>query len=249
MTEGGGKSALGTGAKIGAMEWVGLACVVSSAMLSARLIWEQTALTLRNGPQMVGFSLAHGPGVLLLLGPIGGIIWALTTLIVIARKKSWRNPIRLGLLVAFCLCVLLMAVPYGFWQRILVRAHAHGNFVGEFVSYAAATGDLETVKSFVAEGVPVDVRNERNRETPLHGAAGGGERVVVEYLLSKGANVNALDAYGDSPLERARSTNHSEVVAVLAAHGGKEVRGSEEEREQAIKAEVDSDMRRMQRDR
>jgi hypothetical protein len=206
------------------MVWAGLLCVLLSAMLSARLVWEQTALSVQNGPQMVGFSLAHsGFGALLFFGPIAGTLWAIATVVVAVRRKSWRHPVHLGLLGVFTLCIVLMLVPYGFWQRLLVKTHAHGAHAGEFVSHAAATGDLATVQSFLREGVPVDVRDDG--ATPLHGAAVEGQIAVIQFLLSKGADVNALDAYGNSPVQNAISMKHPEAVAVLEAQGGKNIRG------------------------
>jgi hypothetical protein len=230
------------------MAWGGLLCVLPTAILSARLIWEQTALSIQSGPQMVGFALVHSAfGPLLFLAPIAGIFWAVATIVVLVRRKSRPNPFRLGLLGAFSLCIFLMLMPYGLWQRLLVKAHAHGAYAGEYVSYVAATGDLATVKAFLAQGVPVNVRNEHDGATPLHGAAVEGQMAVIEYLLSKGADVNALNAYGDSPIHNAITMNHPDVVAVLEAHGGKDIRGSDAQRDQAIKDEVDRDIARMDR--
>jgi ankyrin repeat protein len=236
--------------RLDSMAWTGLLCVLLSAILCARLVWEQTALSVQSGPQMVGFSLAHsGYGALLLLGPIAGIVWAIAVVVVAVRRKSWRHPVRLGLLGAFGVCILLMLVPYGFWQRLLVKTHAHGAYAGEFVSYAAAAGDLATVKSFVTEGVSVDVRNESSGATPLHGAAVAGQIGVIQYLLSKGADVNALNAYGDSPVQNALSTDHPDAVALLEAHGGKNIRGPDAQRDQAIKDQVARDLERVSRER
>jgi len=232
------------------MAWIGVLCVLPSVILATRLIWEQTVLSIQNGPQMVGFSLAHSPlGILLFLGPVAGAVWSIAAIVVIVRRRSWHDPIRLGLLGAFGLCILLMTLPYGFWQRLLAGAHAHGPYVGEYVSYAAATGDLATVKAFLAQGVSVNVRNEHDGATPLHAAAVEGQTAVINYLLSKGADVNALNAYADSPLQDAISMNRADAMAVLKAHGGENIRGSEAQRRQAIKDEVDGDIKRMDRQR
>src|SRR5579862_1970345 len=95
--------------RLDGMPWVGLLCVLFSAILAARLIWEQTALSVQRGPQMVGFSLIHsGIGALLFLGPLAGIAWAVATAVAAVRRKSWPDPLRLGLLGAFSLSVLLM---------------------------------------------------------------------------------------------------------------------------------------------
>jgi hypothetical protein len=230
--------------------WAGLLCVAPTALLSARLVWEQTALSVQDGPQMVGFSLAHSVfAVFLFFAPLAGALWAVTAIVIVIRTRSWRQPVRLGLLGTYSVLVLLMLVPYGYWQRLLVTTHAHGPYAGEYVSYAAATGDLATVKAFLAEGVPVDVRNEHDGATPLHGAAVEGQTAVIKYLLSKGANVNALNAYGDSPVQNAISMNHPEAVALLEAHGGKDIRGSDQQRDRAIHEEVERDIQRMEQHR
>ena len=231
------------------MALAGLLCVLPTVFLAGRLVWEQTALSVLRGPQMVGFSLVHsGLGVLLLLAPLAGIVWALAAVIAAVRTKSFR-PARVGLLGAYCLSILLIIVPYGFWQRLLVKTHARGAHAGEYVSYAAATGDLATVRSFLEAGVPVNVRDEQNGATPLHGAAVQGQTSMIDYLLSKGADVNALNAYGDSPVQNAISTNHPDAAKLLEAHGGKNIRGSDAQRDQAIKAEVARDIEQMDRER
>jgi len=231
------------------LAWFGVVCVLPTALLAVRLVWEQTVLSVESGPQMVGFSLAHSGLALLLLAPLVAAVWSLAVLVTAIRKRSWRSPLRMGLLCAYGVSVLLMLVPYGYWQRLFVTTHAHGKYVGEYVSYAAATGDLETVKAFLAEGVPVDVANESDGATPLHGAAVEGQIAVIEYLLSKGANVNALNAYGDSPVQNAISMRHPEAVALLEAHGGKDIRGSDQQRNRAIHEEVERDIQRMDRHR
>jgi hypothetical protein len=231
------------------MTLAGLLCVLPAVFLAARLVWEQTALSVLRGPQMVGFSLVHsGLAILLLLALLAGIVWAIAAVVIAVRSKSFR-PARVGLLGAYCLSILLMIVPYGFWQRLLVNTHARGAHAGEYVSYAAATGDLATVKSFLEAGVPVNVRDEQNGATPLHGAAVNGQILMIEYLLSKGADVNALNAYGDSPVQNAVSMNHPDAVKLLEARGGKDIRGPDAQREQAIKAEVARDMEQMHRER
>lgn len=43
-------------------------------------------------------------------------------------------------------------------------------------------------------------------QTPLFWAAGRGQAVAVELLLSRGAQVNSRDTNGDTPLHRYRSS-------------------------------------------
>jgi hypothetical protein len=54
---------------------LGVVPLIGTALLAGRLIWEQTVWTWERGPQMVGFSLAHGSGAVLLLAPFLLAIW------------------------------------------------------------------------------------------------------------------------------------------------------------------------------
>ena len=58
-----------------------------------------------------------------------------------------------------------------------------------------------------------------NGWTPLHGAAYKGHEGVVELLINGGANLNATDADGDTPLDWAK--NKPKTAALLRGHGGK----------------------------
>src|SRR5580700_141024 len=96
---------------------LGVIPLIGTAILAARLIWEQTVWTWERGPQMVGFSLAHGPGALLLLFPILLLIWisvaAVVTVGAMLRKRQvgatrW---IILGLAISL---LLVGELPDGF---------------------------------------------------------------------------------------------------------------------------------------
>jgi hypothetical protein len=117
--------------------------------------------------------------------------------------------------------------------RLRSRAYS-GTTLGDAFNgpkYAPSSGDLPDCPLLSLGGtVPVNVRNEHNGATPLHGAAVEGQMAVIEYLLSMGADVNALNAYGDSPVQDAISMNHPDAVAVLEARGGKNIRGPDAER-------------------
>lgn len=57
--------------------------------------------------------------------------------------------------------------------------------------------------------------------TPLHRAADEGNRPLVEELLAKGAEVNAKDNDGWTPLQFAAQQGHHEVVLLLRKYGAK----------------------------
>ena len=86
---------------------------------------------------------------------------------------------------------------------------------------AAKAGDLELVKKIVGEHPHiVNCRDLDGRHsTPLHFAAGYNRVGVVEFLLSKGADVHAKDKGGLVPLHNACSYGHYEVTELLVKHG------------------------------
>ena len=81
---------------------------------------------------------------------------------------------------------------------------------------AASDGTVEDVKYFIEEkGINVNTRNNDNSRyrgrTALHFAAYEGKVEIVKYLISKGANVNAKDDTGATPLHcAAADTGHEE---------------------------------------
>ena len=57
--------------------------------------------------------------------------------------------------------------------------------------------------------------------TPLHRAAQKSRKEIVELLIAKGADVNAKDNQGITPLDSAIQFNHPETANLLRKHGGK----------------------------
>ena len=86
---------------------------------------------------------------------------------------------------------------------------------------AAKAGDLELVKKIVGEHPHiVNCRDLDGRHsTPLHFAAGYNRVGVVEFLLSRDADVHAKDKGGLVPLHNACSYGHYEVTELLVKHG------------------------------
>ncbi|BES91893.1 Ankyrin repeat [Nesidiocoris tenuis] len=79
-------------------------------------------------------------------------------------------------------------------------------------------GDLDFVKSFV-ESKEIDINKEIDGRPPLHYAADYGQRDVIEYLLSKGADINAKDKHGISAVLAAIWEGHTTCVRVLLDKG------------------------------
>jgi len=79
--------------------------------------------------------------------------------------------------------------------------------------------DLKAIKSLLKENP--DLLNRGNAEgyTPLEFAAAYGTEKIVAYLISQGADINARDNYGSTPLTHARN---KKIADLLRKHGAKE---------------------------
>jgi ankyrin repeat protein len=83
--------------------------------------------------------------------------------------------------------------------------------------HAAETGDLQTLRELRSATV-IDARDASGR-TALILATLYGQSAAVEALLAYGADPNAADEQGITPLQAAESTHQSEIVAALRRHG------------------------------
>ena len=86
---------------------------------------------------------------------------------------------------------------------------------------AAMMGNIEAVKKHLDAGVDIHVLDKKYGFAPLHYAAEGGYKEIVELLLAKGADVNQRDKIGKTPTYWAMRYGRKEVTAILRKHGGK----------------------------
>lgn len=224
----------------------GVPVVVLTALFAARMVWEETVLTFQQGPQMLGFSLAHRRGAILFLTPILLTLWLFVALVTMAaclwRKRSlskwyWST------LASVVLTLGVLSIPAAFWQWAFIGTFARSQHAGDLMVYAAAEGDVRTVRGYLEHGVPLTATNYEG-STAAFAAAAGGSLPMIEMLMSKGTDPNATNSYGDSPLEAATENGHSNVSAFLKAHGASRARGTSEQREAATAAIVRRDIER-----
>lgn len=85
---------------------------------------------------------------------------------------------------------------------------------------AAALGDIATLKQLLKSGVSIELRDDLNL-TPLHVAAISGQAEAVSFLISKGANVFAVDGYKLklNALDLSILEGRAKVVEVLIKEG------------------------------
>lgn len=93
--------------------------------------------------------------------------------------------------------------------------------VGETALHAAiAERHASVIALLLKRGANVKVVNMSER-TPLHFVAAFlDDEPIVESLLASGADVNARDAEGHTPLWLANTAGHARVAAALRSHGG-----------------------------
>jgi hypothetical protein len=79
---------------------------------------------------------------------------------------------------------------------------------------AAKAGDVQALDAHLANGQKIDEPFEDGK-TALHYAAMWGRYDAVEFLLSHGANRNAVDDFGRTPAVYARERRYREVQTLL----------------------------------
>ena len=88
--------------------------------------------------------------------------------------------------------------------------------------YAALDGDADRVIELIAHGADVNLVDQAGGHTALHFAAQGQHAETAQALLSAGAEVDARDRFGKTPLSMALFNvrdGDGEVIRVLLASG------------------------------
>ena len=88
--------------------------------------------------------------------------------------------------------------------------------------YAAVDGDFDRVVELIALGADVNLVDRAGGHTPLHFAAREQHAGIAQTLLSAGAEVDARDRFGKTPLMMALFSvrdRDGEVIRVLLASG------------------------------
>lgn len=100
-----------------------------------------------------------------------------------------------------------------------VRRTSTGNVaLGKQLYAAVRSGDHDLVKQLLADGAPVNAKDDRG-ETPLHAAVFWGNVEMVQLLVAEGADKDAPDGGGFPPLHSAAHTGRDAVAETLLAAG------------------------------
>ena len=87
------------------------------------------------------------------------------------------------------------------------------------VHIAAFMGDLDEVKRYLAVGGNIDAQDPSHQLTLLMCALFGQQTAIMEFLISKGANINLQDGEGKTALHRATDKGKVEIVRMLFDKG------------------------------
>lgn len=90
--------------------------------------------------------------------------------------------------------------------------------------------DRKIVELLVEKGVDINARDPKQGWTALHLAARDGHSDIVRFLLENGAEVDARDIFGNTPLGKAvmNYKGNNEVIHLLLAHGADKKIGNNE---------------------
>jgi hypothetical protein len=194
-----------------------------SAIFVGRIVYEETILTRSQGPQMIGFAMAHGAvpfiSIAGLIGLVGGFLWIVASFVLLIRKR-FRIPltdwIPMALLLVFA---ALLLIPYQTWEELTVRIAGPGPHGNEFMVEAAAYGNHRMVEYFLRKGFDINYEGDIGA-TPLSAAAVMGNKEMVSFLVSRGANVNRKGSLtGESALMGAAESGKFETVKALLENG------------------------------
>ncbi len=86
---------------------------------------------------------------------------------------------------------------------------------------AVESGDFKAIQKCLNAGAPIDGVLGKTSYRVLHKAAKEGSIEMVEFLIERGAMVNARAEYGWTPLDMAIKKNRKKVIELLRSNGGK----------------------------
>lgn len=90
--------------------------------------------------------------------------------------------------------------------------------LGTWLHVAASKGQLEVLQRLILLGLDINVLSGVSQKTALSSAASGGQREIVEYLISQGAELDT-SAPEKNPLFGAIYGGHPDIVRLLLASG------------------------------
>lgn len=114
-----------------------------------------------------------------------------------------------------------MAVTKEFTDNFSAKFNCEDRMGAINLFFAAAEGSLEQALALLDARVDPNFRDYEQR-CPLHVAAGRGEPLsLIQLLMERKADVNALDMWGQTPLYQSQQGGHVRAERLLKANGAK----------------------------
>ena len=92
-------------------------------------------------------------------------------------------------------------------------------FAANHVDLSSPADGRAVAEALIRQGAEVNVHSGPIRGTPLHTAARRDNVVVASVLLSAGADIEARDIKGETPLRRALNCRQGGMIRLLLEHG------------------------------
>jgi hypothetical protein len=159
------------------------------------------------------------------MAPLALAFWlviAVIVLIVSLIRGRQISPLFWPTIAAAAFALGLLFVPGEFWQWAFIPIFARSPHAADLMITDAAEGYTRTVRGYLDHGISVNARNYEGA-TAAHAAAVEGQIEVLKLLVNRGADLNAVGTYGDSPLAAAIEMKRTSAVAFLTAHGAKDI--------------------------
>ena len=173
---------------------VGWLASLFSLSLGFELVYEQTILTWQNGPQMVGFSLAHIHGEFLAVGMLATLMvhaWLAIFIGLALYRLSHGVRISVGgwmQFVALTLGAIMFYVPYSGWQLLTIKLAGPGRRAADQLVDAAGSDRRYLLEMLLRSGVPVDARGYSG--TALNASCLAGHMELARHLTAQGADLD-----------------------------------------------------------
>jgi hypothetical protein len=191
-------------------------------LLGLRILYEETILTWKSGPQMVGFALMHihpGLAILGMLGFVLGAFWVMASLVLILWRRRRPGLVAFVPLIGISALSLLASVPYDMWEVVDVDLAGPGDSGVRFLADAAATGHEKAVGHLLGLGLDINSEDSGGR-CVLSAAAVGGNVRMIQFALAHGAQINRHDHLaGETALMAAAEMGRANAVDYLLAKG------------------------------
>ena len=172
----------------------------------------ETAAWMLNKPNRSGIGflgLVENPGRLLVR-----LSWL--------RKGPSKYPrLRLATVMTLVAAMFTCVLPMASAQRLVERDEENSTDTNgvavKSLHEAAESGDLEQVKSLIAEGADINASQGDKTWTPLAAGARAGHAEIVRVLLTNGAEVDLADSYYTPLYYAIWADDNASVKALIAA--------------------------------